>query len=94
LRADERIVNYIKGLNTLDDRLATFVNPTDVMQGSNGPLPPSQQSIVDQIIQHWQGSPNNTPLPMVQMLGPNLTSKQLIAAHTAAALGRQCTVSC
>lgn len=88
LRADERIVNYIKGLNTLDDRLATFISPADVMQSSNGPLPPSQQSIVDQIIQNWQGSPNNTPLPIVQMLGPNLTSKQLIAARTATALGR------
>ena len=29
LRADERIVNYLKGLNTLDDRLATFVSPIE-----------------------------------------------------------------
>ena len=88
LRADERIVNYIKGLNTLDDRLSTFISPMNVTQNLNISLPPSQQSIVDQIIQNWQAAPNNIPLPIVQMLGPSLTSKQLIAAHTAAALGR------
>jgi ATPase family associated with various cellular activities (AAA) len=88
LRADERIVNYIKGLNTLDDRLATFISAMDIMQSSGDPLPPSQQSIVDQIIRRWQSTPNNTALPIVQMLGPNLTSKELLAAHAAAALGR------
>ena len=30
LRADERIVNYIKGLNYLDDRLALLLSPLDV----------------------------------------------------------------
>lgn len=88
LRADERIVNYIKGLNTLDDRLATFISPADVMQSSNDPLPPSQQAVADQIIQHWQRAPGNTPLPIVQLLGPDPISKQLIAVCAAATLGR------
>ena len=88
LRADERIVNYIKGLNSLDDRLATFITPAEAMRNAQAPLPPSQESIVDQILQRWRGAPENTSLPIVQMVGPHLTSKQLIAARTAVALGR------
>ena len=43
LRADERIVNYIKGLNQLDDRLAHLLRPAeDVL----GPLTPSQEAAV------------------------------------------------
>ena len=34
LRADERIVNYLKGLNYLDDRLSPFLSPLDLASGS------------------------------------------------------------
>jgi hypothetical protein len=88
LRADERIVNYLKGLNTLDDRLATFISPIDVALTSNAALPPSQQEVVDEIIQHWQRAPRNAPLPIVELLGPEPISKQLIAAGVATTLGR------
>src|SRR5829696_7600722 len=49
LKADERIVNYIKGLNYLDDRLAPLVMP---VPRSEVPLPPSQAGIVDVITRH------------------------------------------
>ncbi|MEL7535288.1 MAG: ATP-binding protein, partial [Bacteroidota bacterium] len=48
LKADERIVNYIKGLNYLDDRLAPLLVPLDVA-GSANELPPSQQKAVDKV---------------------------------------------
>jgi hypothetical protein len=35
LRADERIVNYLKGLNYLDDRLAALVLPEGAFQGTS-----------------------------------------------------------
>jgi len=89
LRADERIVSYLKGLNTLDDRLATFISPIDAGPTSNDPLPLSQATAADSIIQYWQQAPGNAPLPIAQLLGPDPVSKQLIAARAAAALGRQ-----
>jgi hypothetical protein len=46
LRADERIVNYLKGLNYLDDRLTPLVDPMSG-QFDNDQLPPSQQQTVD-----------------------------------------------
>jgi hypothetical protein len=88
LRADERIVNYLKGLNTLDDRLAAFISPIAVTPSLNDALPPSHQAIVDEIVRHWQRVPGNTPLPIVQMVGSDSISKQWIAVHAAGTYGR------
>ena len=88
LRADERIVSYLKGLNTLDDRLATFVSPIEPALASGDPLPQSQQAVVDEIIRSWQRALGDMPLPMVQLLGPDPISKLLVAARAAAMLGR------
>ena len=48
LRADDRIVDYIKGLNRADERIAPSLLPiaTDDLQA----LPPSQQSAVDALL--------------------------------------------
>jgi ATPase family protein associated with various cellular activities (AAA)/winged helix domain-containing protein len=88
LRADERIVSYLKGLNTLDDRLAAFISPIDSALTSPDPLPPSQEAVAGQIVQHWQRASGVSALPIIQLLGPDPISKQLIAARAAAALGR------
>jgi hypothetical protein len=88
LRADERIVNYLKGLNTLDDRLATFVSPIEPGLASDDPLPASQQAAADEVIKQWQRASRDTPLPIVQLLGTDSISKQLVATRAAAALGR------
>lgn len=88
LRADERIVSYLKGLNTLDDRLAAFISPIDPALAATDPLPASQQAAADGIIQHWRRALGDAPLPIAQLLGPDPISKQLIAAHAAALLGR------
>lgn len=89
LRADERIVSYIKGLNTLDDRLGGYIHPLDASLIQSDLLPPSQQETVDQILLRWKHAPENSPLPVVQLLGPDPISKQLIASHVAAEFGRQ-----
>ena len=78
LRADERIVNYIKGLNYLDDRLTPFVI-TMAMSSSEAELPPSQQQIVDTIIQYLDNSADEQMLPIVQLLGTDQASKSLVA---------------
>lgn len=86
LRADERIVSYLKGLNYLDDRLTTIVTPirTEVVSS----LPPSQQNVVEVIIRYWQSAATaNLPLPIVQLSGPHSMSKQLVARYATAQLG-------
>ncbi len=85
LRADERIVNYIKGLDYLDDRLAAFVVPLEV-DTEQKQLPASQQAVVTTIIQQLQRSP--ATLPVLQLVGPDALSKQLIAYAASTTLQR------
>ena len=86
LRADERIVNYIKGLNYLDDRLAPLLAPFDVVPSQT--LPPSQEAAAAQVVYQFQQAPTGR-LPVVQLLGLDSQSKQLIAQAAALALGTQ-----
>ena len=86
LHADERIVNYLKGLNYLDDRLVPLLDPVGV-QPEEAELPPSQQHVVDTIMRHLKGSNGKGRTPVVELLGHDSTSKRLIAGHTALALG-------
>ena len=79
LRADERIVNYLKGLNYLDDRLAPLFTP---LSADESFLPPSQQALVEQV-RHGLSRP---PPPLIHLLGAEPAAKQLIAAHAAMAL--------
>jgi hypothetical protein len=87
LRADERIVNYIKGLNYLDDRLTPLLIPFDVTGIAEQVLPPSQQAAVQAICFQLERAAG--PGQVVQLVGPDTLSKQLVAGHAAAALGRQ-----
>jgi hypothetical protein len=86
LRADERIVNYLKGLNYLDDRLAPFLSPLEVLEHPID-LPASQRSGVDSILHHFKQTPGHEGLPIIQLLGPDGSSKQLIAGYVAKELG-------
>jgi len=85
LRADERIVNYIKGLNYLDDRLVPLLLPVRY-EDQSVDLPPSQRSAVDRIVNQVQGAGSLQGVPVMQLLGADSPSKQLIASHAAAAL--------
>ena len=85
LRADERIVNYIKGLNYLDDRLVPLLLPvrSDVRTVD---LPPSQQSTVEHMVRQVQDAGSLQAVPVMQLLGADSLSKQLLASHVAATL--------
>ncbi|MBC6451852.1 MAG: ATP-binding protein [Hormoscilla sp. SP5CHS1] len=84
LRADERIVNYIKGLNHLDDRLQSIVFPWQAPENHfrkpESFLPPSQQVAVETIIDKFQLNPYRYPPPM-ELRGPDRASKQMIAGQ-------------
>jgi ATP-dependent 26S proteasome regulatory subunit len=86
LRADERIVNHVKGLHYLDDRLASLVVP---LEGTDGltQLPASQQEIVDTIVARWQQARSLAALPVIQLVGPDAPGKQLVARQAATGLG-------
>jgi len=86
LRADERIVNYLKGLNYLDDRLASLLVPFDAMIDGEE-LPPSQRTAAALAARHLEQSSPSGPPPVVQLLGLDNTSKQLVAQRAATALG-------
>jgi len=87
LRADERIVNFLKGLNYLDDRLATLLLPMPpVVEVGPAGLPPSQQRTVDAILNCLRQA-RATSLPVIQLAGAESASKQLIAQQVVAALG-------
>ncbi len=84
LRADERIVNYIKGLNYLDDRLSPLLMPFDAQ--AEATLPPSQHEAVVRIERPLRHSSGNGPPPLIQLVGPDPLSKQLVAQRAADAL--------
>lgn len=84
LSADERVVNFVKGMNYLDDRLTPLL--TALAPAS---LPPSQQAVADQLLDGLRHAPPGEPLPVVQLLGSDSVSKQAIAQTIAAAFGAQ-----
>lgn len=88
LRADERIVNYLKGLNYLDDRFSSLLVPPELAITAVD-LAPSQEEAVDAILLRWQQAAKIGPLPVLQLLGLDPISKQLVAQHVAAQLNRR-----
>ncbi len=84
LSADERVVNFVKGMNYLDDRLMPMLTPL-----APATLPPSQQAIADQVLAGLRHVPAGASLPVVQLLGSDSVSKQAIAQTIAAAFGAQ-----
>lgn len=85
IRTDERIVNYVKGLNYLDDRFSPLLFPFTDLEGQTT-LPPSQQKVVETIVSSLKQASPETGFPNIQLLGPDSSSKELVAAGTAAAL--------
>jgi hypothetical protein len=85
LRADERVVNFLKGLNYLDDRLSPLLLP--MPPAGVAPLPASQQRMVDAILHCLRQTRDMRSFPVIQLAGSDSASKQLTAQHVGAALG-------
>ncbi len=84
LRADERIVNFLKGLNAVDERLSVLFRPA----GQPTALAPSQRTVVNSAIAHLRTVADFAPLPVVQLIGGDDASRAAVAAETAKQLGR------
>jgi len=85
LRADERIVHYLKGLNVLDERLGSLLAPAD---GGAPPLAPSQTAVADAILAQLQAAGARGQLPLVELIGVDGGSKLDVARQVAGTLGR------
>ncbi|MFL6286737.1 MAG: ATP-binding protein [Pyrinomonadaceae bacterium] len=86
LSSDEWVVNYLKGLNYIDDRLSPLLIPLEVPEGGME-LPASQREQVETVVRSIGGATRSERLPVVQLLGSDSPSKRLVAWHAAAALG-------
>ena len=86
LRADERIVNFIKGLNILDERLATLLVPVDPAAAA---ISESQKDVVEKILQRLHDALQEPVLPAVELVGPDAGSKLAVARQVCTTLTRQ-----
>ena len=84
LRADERVVNYLKGLNYLDDRLTPLLAPFDV--APDEALPPSQSAASATVERTIRQAAPSAASPLVQLVGVDPLSKQLVAQQACRAL--------
>lgn len=86
LGADERIVNYIKGLSYLDDRISPLLDPIDFQLNAGYALPLSQQQQVDKVVAVLQASFGGNKIPVIELLGHDPASKRLVAERVSSAL--------
>lgn len=87
LRADERIVNFLKGLNVLDDRLAVLVYPLE--ESARDGVATSQQEIVEGILQRWREAAAQSVWPVAQLVGTDPGSKLAVASQVCTTLNRR-----
>ncbi|MFF7726581.1 ATP-binding protein [Streptomyces sp. NPDC008001] len=92
LRADERLVNHLKGLDYLDERLeslVTLLRPVPGAAGSGSGAEGSGHPAAEEILGHWQHAPawSGGRVPVVQLLGPDRETKRAVAVEAAAAAG-------
>jgi ATPase family associated with various cellular activities (AAA)/Winged helix domain, variant len=88
LRADERIVNYLKGLNYLDDRLSPYLTIVEPPESSDR-MAASQREMRKTIVSQWQQAGTPSLTPVVQLLGADAAGKLTIAACAAADIRRR-----
>ncbi len=84
LRADERIVNYLKSVTYLDDRLGALLEP---LAAAEGRLPPSQEGAAQRAVRDWRTVDPSQPPPPIQLLGSDAHSKRAVAARMGEMLG-------
>lgn len=84
LRADERIVHYLKGLNHVDDRVANWIRPLAPLQGK---LAPSQVEMSERIAAFIAAEAKTPGRPLIQLLGPEGAAKKEIASDVSARTG-------
>jgi hypothetical protein len=86
LRADERIVNFLKGLNEMDERLSVLVRPLNAEQGPAW-VPDSQAEDVRRVVHRVRQAGGIPRWPVIQLLGTDQPSKEALACAVCGQLG-------
>lgn len=82
LRIDERVLHYLTGVSSRDERLAGIVKPLF----SEGDLVPSHSKLADNLVRAWAQRQGKSALPAVILYGDDDTGKQAIATSICAEL--------
>jgi SpoVK/Ycf46/Vps4 family AAA+-type ATPase len=82
LRLDERILHFLWGIPSLDERLQPMVAPLAFVDR----LVPSYEDIVEEVAQSWIKA-QNKDFPVIQLCGDDSFSKQAIAQQVAFRVG-------
>ncbi|MEU6785319.1 ATP-binding protein [Nonomuraea angiospora] len=88
LRADDRIVDLIRGLNRLDERLTGLVEHRPDPAAGLG-LPRSSQAAADALVGAALTDTPDGRLPVIQLLGGDEPSCELVAVRAMALLNRE-----
>jgi hypothetical protein len=83
LAIDERILHYLLGLDSRDDRLAGLLEPVR----EAGALLPSQERLAAQLARTWERTRGGADFPVVELCGEDLRSKWALAASACQRLG-------
>jgi hypothetical protein len=87
LRADERIVNYIKGLNAVDERVGSLATP--VAEPGPPQLSASQSEVAETVLKRLRSTAGEAAVPAIQLLGTDPVSKLAVARQVGVALNRR-----
>jgi hypothetical protein len=83
LRADEGVVNFLKGVTYIDDRLDPLLMPLAEPQEP----PQSQRAAAESVVRQLNAMPKGAATPTVQLLGTDVASKQIVAGLVCQVLG-------
>ncbi len=83
LRIDERVLHYLTGVPTIDERLRALVKPL----AAPGELAPSQRAVAEEAAEAWSRSQGRSLLPILQLCGDETGAQRAVAAAIAASLG-------
>ncbi|NEO86370.1 MAG: ATP-binding protein [Spirulina sp. SIO3F2] len=82
LRLDPRILSFLLGQTAPDPKLQGWVRLAPVPPAPD--LPPSHQQLTNQILAAWSDAPS--PLPLVQLTGPDASGQTAVVAAVSAEL--------
>jgi ATP-dependent 26S proteasome regulatory subunit len=83
VRIDERVADYVRGMNRLDECVAYLVRPAEP-----APIAGAHRALVDQLVR-WAESVAGQPWPLFQLAGPAGAGKEAIASEFCAQAGLQ-----
>jgi hypothetical protein len=82
LRIDERILHYLTGVRSIDERLRPLVKPLPAPEQ----LAPSHRTLAEEAARLWSRADQHSGLPIIQLCGSDRAAKQDIACAAAALL--------